>query len=430
MSKIQRILSSLLCIVLIVLLCVCANNTLAVKTSREKNGGIYNNKNEYEVLFLGSSHMIMGVSPMELWKDYGITSYNLSDYGQWIPVDYWTLVNALDYQKPKLVVLDVHAISIDEKYSSDRMAQVHDSFDCVPISRNKFDAISDLMEEDRRVEFLFPFSYYHSRWNELSKEDFEVKLSLDNGANIDAWDAMEYAQVSSYDLPVLLDKDDKYNVSSIGVIYLKKLIEVCQEKNIAIALVALPYVTSESDQRWLNGVEDIAAEYGVNYYNMNHDCSYINFATDMFDEGHLASSGARKTTKVLGQWILENYDLTSLDASGDSLRVEAWNKDYEAFAEDKLHWLKSQTMLESYLMLLNDDEYRSHIIASEEWIINDSSYIEFFDELARRDSIFDINQSITEFSGAQLAFEIIDSRTGETVDMAYWTLDRGIYREE
>lgn len=59
----------------------------------------YSDKGDYDVLFLGSSTMNMGISPMELWNDYGITSYNMADDAQRLPVDYWVLKNALAYTK-------------------------------------------------------------------------------------------------------------------------------------------------------------------------------------------------------------------------------------------------------------------------------------------------------------------------------------------
>ncbi len=35
------------------------------------------NRTNYDIFFMGSSHMHNGIFPMQLWNDYGITSYNL-----------------------------------------------------------------------------------------------------------------------------------------------------------------------------------------------------------------------------------------------------------------------------------------------------------------------------------------------------------------
>lgn len=59
------------------------------KESKNKFGNFYQQEEDYDVLFLGSSHILNGVFPMELWRDYGIVSYNLSGHGSRAAVNYW-----------------------------------------------------------------------------------------------------------------------------------------------------------------------------------------------------------------------------------------------------------------------------------------------------------------------------------------------------
>ena len=77
------------------------------KQSRRQFEPFWDRPQELDVLFLGDSHMVNGVFPMELWRDYGLTGYNLSCYGNTLPVTYWIMMNALDYAQPKLIVLGV-----------------------------------------------------------------------------------------------------------------------------------------------------------------------------------------------------------------------------------------------------------------------------------------------------------------------------------
>ncbi len=62
---------------------------------------------EYDVLFFGSSHMKHTMLPLELWHDYGITSYNLGIASERFPTTYWTMENAIAHKQPKIVVADV-----------------------------------------------------------------------------------------------------------------------------------------------------------------------------------------------------------------------------------------------------------------------------------------------------------------------------------
>ena len=62
--------------VLLVLILVRISGLVERKSAYQKNGDFMEQSEDLDVLFLGTSHVINGVFPMELWKEYGITSYN------------------------------------------------------------------------------------------------------------------------------------------------------------------------------------------------------------------------------------------------------------------------------------------------------------------------------------------------------------------
>ena len=98
--------------VLVLLTLVCSGvlfltRALAMTEGPEKNGSFLQEDRDYDVLFFGSSHAVNGIYPMELWKDYGITSYNLSGHGAGLAASYWTMRLATQYHKPRVAVLDV-----------------------------------------------------------------------------------------------------------------------------------------------------------------------------------------------------------------------------------------------------------------------------------------------------------------------------------
>ena len=95
-------------------LCYCSK-VLANKQSLQKYGQFFQSDKEFDVLFLGSSHVINGVSPLDLFRNYGITSFNLSMHGNYVKSGYYLLAQALEIMErekremPKVVVLDVYA---------------------------------------------------------------------------------------------------------------------------------------------------------------------------------------------------------------------------------------------------------------------------------------------------------------------------------
>lgn len=353
----KKILSLIMCCLLVFSLFVTAEKFLMKKSSYVKNADFYNNKENYDVLFLGSSHMIMGISPMELWNDYGIVSYNLGNYNQTIPVDYWVLKNALDYTSPKLVVIDIYTIFLDEKYQENRIFRLHEMFDTMPLSKNKVSAVYDLVPEGERMGLLFPFSLYHTRWSEINSTFWDKAYpSTEKGANLDCScldyaDGLNYAPVIEVTPPEIINRNEANVKETTAKEYLRKIIELCQDKNMDILLTALPFSPTREQQEWINSAQVIADKYSINFLNFNEECTFINYNTDFMDSGHLNSSGARKTTNFLGAYISDNYDL--IDRRNGSIASD-WNQDYADYEDYKLEWIKYQTSLDSYLMLLAD----------------------------------------------------------------------------
>jgi len=378
-KQLKPIISVLMCITLIVLFFIRINNFLISKVSYAKNADFYNYEDDYDILFLGSSHMIMGVSPMELWNDFGITSYNLATFGQRIPLDYWVLKNALAYNRPQLVVIDVYAIGRDESYLEIDISHTHEAFDSMPLSADKLRAIADILPQERHMEFMFPFSYYHSCWNEIDASFWDESIpSIEKGATLDNPAAHGYARLTQCEAPALVTATEKNQTETNGKYYLRKIIELCQENDIEVLLTAVPFVASTEKQVWINSAQDIADEYGINFYNMNVEDAYINYYTDMQDSGHLNSSGAKKTTYALAKYLTEEYDLEN--KKGTEI-ASKWNEDYAKYTSYKIEWLKKQSSLDSYLMLLSQEPYVVVFEVTDSSIVSDTKYKYLFENL-------------------------------------------------
>ena len=146
----------------------------------------YEYADDIDVLFLGNSHAADYV-PMELWEQYGVTSYNLASSGVPMPVTYWTLMNALDYASPKLVVLDCYALEHPDKTSS--LAFTQAALDGFRLGPTKLKAVYDLstdndeISEKDRLGLFWPFGSYHDRWKSLSYWDFNKTETYLLGSN-------------------------------------------------------------------------------------------------------------------------------------------------------------------------------------------------------------------------------------------------------
>lgn len=329
------------------------------KDSRNKFADFYRQEENYDVLFLGQSHVLNGIFPMELWKEYGIVSYNLAGHGNYLPLNYWILKNALEYTTPKVVVIDTCMIGKEEKLAS--LEQLHISVDHIPYSKLKQEMVEDLVEDkERQKDFIWNFSTYHHRWNILGKEDFLWEVSVEKGA-----ESRINVAVPVENMEVL--QENYLTEETLGSNYLGKIIEECQQREIQVLLTYLPFPDATGWRLEQGLVEKIAKEYKVDFLSYETLYEKINVNTDFYDkDSHMNPSGARKITSFLGRYLKEHYGI--LDHR-ENEHYEFWHTNYDEYYQFKLQNLQKEEELKNLLMLLSDKEisYGIYINPNTDW---------------------------------------------------------------
>lgn len=323
---------------------------LSRKDSAIKYHDLESEERGIDVMFFGTSHVVNGIYPMELWNEYGIVSYNCGGHGNQIPTTYWVMRNVFDNCVPKLVVVDVFGLESNDRIRPERpgIDQQHISFDWIDLSRNKIEMMNYLFDDiETKIEFLFPISIYHDRWSEVGESDFVIDDSVHKGA--------EYRANRAAPIEIqLIDRNEREEANSLGKVYLCKMIEECQSRGIEVLLINIPYPAVESQQRWANSVDLIAEQYGVNYLNLQYEDTGINFFSDMYDNNsHLNPSGARKITSYVGEYIVQHYEVSDWS---QNMAYADWHDTYSEYALYKWDVLRGKKGdLGTYLSLLADD---------------------------------------------------------------------------
>ena len=344
----QKVVSSIIFIVVLLLLIDKVTNVLASKESIEKYHDLEGEN--FDVLFFGNSHALLGIHPMELWNEYGMVSYNCAGTANMLPTSYWMLKNVLNEQNPELVVIDIFMVGGDEKRRAERQGvyQQHISFDWQPLTKEKIGMMNYLMDSlDERIEFIAPITLYHDRWKELTKNDFDPSYNKGKGAQ------SLFTRVAPMNIESV-PKDEMILEDSLGKEYLCKMIEECQTRGIEVLLIHIPYPEYAWHQQWGNGVKFIAEQYNVPYLNMFYEDVGIDFYTDLGDTmNHLNASGGRKVTKFLGKYIQDNYYVPD---RREEQQYNDWNEDYIEYANEKWEAIRnSKADMLSYLSLLYDE---------------------------------------------------------------------------
>ncbi len=313
------------------------------KSSYDKNEQFFKEAkaDHVDAFILGSSHVINGINPLQLYEDYGITAYNLGGYGSVLLSSYWQMMMALDYCTPKVVVVDAYMLENDIRYVDDPGANVssdelHLNIDRFPLNRTKITAVNDMItDQDKKYSFLADFIVYHDRWKELDANDFK-RITGDAAINHMMGAVMNYelhsAEYTYNDyLTGTLPND------TVGTTYLKKIIEECQSRGIDVVVTTVPFLAMEEDQKAAHTASAIAQEYGVASVNMLEVPGIIDINADMADPGHLNALGAKKVTAYLGNYLNSNFDLA--DHRGDQ-NYQVWQdyaNEYRAIINDEVN---------------------------------------------------------------------------------------------
>ena len=327
----KRAVNLLIFAIVLAALLVGANLITRRDDGARKYGPFFSEKKEdaFDVLFFGTSRVLTGILPPELWREYGITSYNMGNNSEQLGVTEWVLRLALEQHKPKVAVFDVfyidRPVNLEWTYSFR-----HLFFDEVPLSRLKLQALRATLPERLVPEFALPFILYHGRWDELVSGTATRQVECEPclmGAELrtgrtDPAPFERTLDVTDAELP--------------GLSALRNIAQICRENGVEPVFVCLPSPATREDQMNSNAVYALADELGVPYLNMLDVEGVVDFSTDFHDYlSHLNPDGAIKVTRWLGQWLSQNYDLADRRADTAYGNWNAILEEYDAFLSEQ-----------------------------------------------------------------------------------------------
>lgn len=317
----------IICFLLILVFCLGYTNSVF----KFKYGdGIYDvtkfyelDDNTVDVLFLGSSHAFEDINTGTLWDEYGMSSYVLAGSTQPMWNTYFYLKEALKTQRPGLIVLEGYCTIFSWEFIDD--SRIIKNNYGLHWSKDKIESLKISSPKERWKEFFLEYTQYHTRYNELTSADF---LKDQGNPLYTAWKGfgcnmatkplkqIDVANVS--DRAPLLEKTEKYYRATI---------ELALENDIPIIVVISPYAgINVQDQQMFNTANDIAEEYNVPFLNCNLISKEIgiDWAVDAADPDHLNYRGNQKFSKYIGEYIVDNYEIT--DHRGED-NYSSWQDD-------------------------------------------------------------------------------------------------------
>ena len=293
----------------------------------------YNETTTHDVIFVGDCEVYESFTPPTLWEEYGITSYIRGSAQQLTWQSYYLLEETFEIEQPKVVVFNVLAMKYGEPQNEqyNRM-----TLDGMKWSKIKLAAIkASMTEEENLLSYLFPLLRFHSRWSELTKEDWKYLFTRDTvshngylmqtGVKPRPESEREGIRLSDYTLP------------ETSFDYLDKMRALCEENGAELVLIKAPTNNWKYwwYDEWDEQIRAYAEEHDLDYYNfIGNEEIGIDWSTDTYDAGvHLNVYGAEKMTAYFGKILQEKYGLT--DHRGDAALAKTWSEKLTAYNEEK-----------------------------------------------------------------------------------------------
>ena len=262
-------------------------------------------ENTVDVLFLGDSLVYSSISPMEIWNNFGYTSFDCAGAAMILSDAYDYLEYAVKKQHPKVVMMEANMLFRDPK------------------KRTLSVSLANKAKE------LMPIVTYHNNW-----KNYLTKGSMDNWINVDkGYKYITKVKSGKADDYMAYNKD-KELIPKVNYKYLKSIINLCNENNIELVLIGCP---SQLSWRYAkhNATSNIAKKYNLDFINLNIENIGINWIKDTKDKGaHLNNLGQKKVSLFLGNYLKEHNLVT--DHRNDK-KYDEWNTAYTLYKQHSVN---------------------------------------------------------------------------------------------
>ena len=294
----------------------------------------YNETTDHDVVFIGDCEVYECFTPPTLWQEYGITSFVRGSAQQLIWQSYYLLEETLKRETPKAVVFNVLSIKYGEPQNE---AYNRMTLDGMQWSGSKLRSIyASKTEEESIISYVFPLLRFHSRWSDLTAEDWQY-LFHRNRVSHNGY-LMQTATKPKTNNDIAGRPLVDYTLPAIGFEYLEKMRALCEEKGVELILIKAP--TNDWKYYWYNEwdaqIVAWANEKDVDYYNfipLDEEIG-LDWSTDTYDGGvHLTVYGAEKLTSYFGKILAEKYGLT--DRRGDAELDAVWAEKVAIYQKER-----------------------------------------------------------------------------------------------
>lgn len=269
-------------------------------------------ENTVEVLAIGSSRAYGSFNPAYYWKEAGIPTFTMGISGMARESAYYTLIDVLKTQSPKVVLVESSLLYTDEYL--DIGNQYRNTVLMKP-SKHNSELINKTVSKDERSDYNLRFPIIHNRFSEVKKEDFKQSLA----------DRYALGYTFSYSVESQPPEYEALNSTEITepddetIAWIDRMKALSDSKNFVLVIYSAPQNIQLNHQKILNGCFEYLDSIGVSHLDLSreYEALGLDFDRDFSDAGHINRRGEEKVSPYMLTYLSENFSLP--DHRGDPL---------------------------------------------------------------------------------------------------------------
>ena len=258
-------------------------------------------ENTIDVFIVGDSLVYSSISPMDIWGEYGLTTFNCTGSAQKLSEAAKYIEVALKNQKPKVILLEASTLFRNAKNQHQEQRVMNKVKDLLPMTRN------------------------HNNWKNYIKYG-----SKDKWINPTKGFKILKKKRPAENIEYMFYSDELYPIPESNLPHLKKIIDMCNENNIELVFFSIPTLITWNYPKH-NTIVKVAMENNLDFVDLNLIDLGIDWTKETRDEGlHLNYQGSKRVSSYMGNYLKEKYLIEDRRLDPD---YSDWHKAYDTYQE-------------------------------------------------------------------------------------------------
>ena len=297
--------------------------------------------NSVEVVSAGSSVPLVGIMPLEIYNNTGIKILSIASTCEPIEFTYYKIKDMYKTQSPKVVLVDLYWCFGKEKLGQDGL--LHSTMDDVKLSFNKLNYINKYLDNEYKLDYIFPIFFYHTNWKNIDTFILNENIiyyknnSIYNNVRNQSYIIQSYNdeiyKLDKYNSIIKMsDEEVEMNLSHIEIKpELDEIVKLAEQNNSILVFTLFPKIEMEEE---LNRFRKLQYLYknnsNVKFINYFEKIENFDYLCDLKDGQHVNYTGAQKMTQYLEKYLVNELKITSEYSNYDN---EIWDEAYIDFTK-------------------------------------------------------------------------------------------------